>query len=108
MINCAVAEDQGQIIGWQSVGWWHEEPHIGSFVKAGTQAKGIGTQMFAMTQGLARTAGLSVIHASIRADNAPGLAYYAKMGFQDISFDEAFALADGSLVGRVERQFALS
>lgn len=107
-ITCVVAEVAGCVIGWQAVGWWREESHIGSFVKAGTQARGIGAQMFAMTCDLARAAGLSIIHASIRADNAPGLAYYAKMGFSDIGFDAAFALNDGTVVGRVERLFNLS
>lgn len=106
-ISCVVAEAEGVPIGWQAIGWWRNEPHIGSFVKVGTQARGIGAQMFALTCGLARAAGLSVIHASIRADNASGLAYYAKMGFVDIGHDAEFALNDGTVVGRVERTFKL-
>lgn len=106
-ICCIVAEQEGQIIGWQAVGWWREEPHIGSFVKPGIQAKGVGAQMFALTRDLAKAAGLTVIHASIRADNVPGLAYYAKMGFADYATDPHFTLNDGTVVGRIERRFDL-
>ena len=108
VICCVVAEQEGQVIGWQSVGWWREEPHIGSFVAPGIQAMGVGAQMFALTRDLVQTAGLTVIHASIRADNAPGLAYYAKMGFADYATDPDFALSDGTVVGRVERRFDLA
>lgn len=106
-ITCVLAEAEGAVIGWQAVGWWRGECHIGSFVKPGTQARGVGVQMFAKTCDLARAAGVSVIHASIRADNRPGLAYYAKLGFVDISVDASFALNDGRVVGRIERQFNL-
>lgn len=106
-ITCVVAEQAGEIIGWQAVGLWRGESHIGSFVKPGTQARGIGLALFAMTCDLARAKGLTEIFASIRADNVPGLAYYAKIGFVDIGHDPDFALADGRVVGRVERRIVL-
>lgn len=107
-VTCVVAEVDGAVIGWQAIGWWQGEPHIGSFVAADTQAKGVGAQMFALTRKLAHKAGLTEIHASIRADNVPGLAYYARMGFADYGHDPDFALADGRVVGRVLRRFDLA
>lgn len=106
-ITSVVAEAEGQIIGWQAIGWWHGGAHIGSFVDPDVQAKGTGAALFAETLQAAKAAGLSEIHASIRADNVPGLAYYARIGFQDMGFDPDFALNDGTKVGRVNRRFAL-
>lgn len=102
-----VAEVDGQVIGWQSLGMWQGEMHIGTFVRIGVQAKGIGAALFAATCGAARDRGLTQIIAHIRADNAPGLAYYARIGFRDIGADPDFALEDGRVVGRVFRRFDL-
>lgn len=102
-----LAEDHGQVIGFQSVGLWMDEMHIGTFVQPGLQARGVGAAMFAETCAQAQAAGLSEIIAAIRADNVPGLAFYARVGFQDIGHDPGFALEDGRVVGRVFRRFAL-
>ena len=107
VLSCVVAEDASGVIGWQSVGWWQGEAHIGTFVAPDVQAKGIGAGLFAMTCDLLRKAGATQIIASIRADNAPGLAYYARIGFVDIGFDPDFTLTDGRVVGRVHRRFEL-
>ena len=106
-ITAVVAVIDYRIVGWQAVGWWNGDPHIGTFVDPDIHAKGIGTALFAMTLDLARQAGLTEIHASIRADNVPGLAYYARIGFKDVSSDPGFALKDGKVVGRVNRIFTL-
>ncbi|WP_435257366.1 GNAT family N-acetyltransferase [Thioclava sp. FR2] len=106
-ITSVVAEEGDTILGWQAIGWWQGDAHIGSFVDPETHAKGIGAAMFAMTVDLARQAGLADIHASIRADNVPGLAYYARIGFTDASSDPGFALSDGRVVGRVNRIYQL-
>ncbi len=102
-----VAEVGGQVVGWQSVAIWHGESHIGSFVQPGLQAGGVGAALFALTCKLARIAGLTRIEAAIRADNVPGLAYYARIGFADIAQEPGFALQDGRVVGRVHRRFIL-
>ena len=107
-ITAMVAEDAGRLLGWQAIGWWQGEAHIGTFVEPGIQAKGIGAALFAQTLIAARAAGLKVIHASIRADNVPGLAYYARIGFVDVARDPDFALNDGTIVGRIERRFDLT
>lgn len=105
--SAVVAELDGQILGWQSVGFWQGDPHIGTFVRHGIQARGVGAAMFALTCDTLRRAGITYIAASIRADNAPGLAYYARIGFRDIGHDADFALSDGRRVGRVHRRFDL-
>jgi L-amino acid N-acyltransferase YncA len=107
VLTAVVAEDAGRIVGWQSVGWWHGDPHIGTFVMPGLQAKGTGAAMFALTCDGLRARGTRYIIAWIRADNAPGLAYYARIGFRDIGGDPTFALSDGRVVGRVHRRFDL-
>jgi L-amino acid N-acyltransferase YncA len=107
VLACSVAEQGGTVIGWQSAGWYHGHPDIGTFVQPGVQAKGIGAQLFALTCATLRARGITYIHAIIRADNVPGLAYYARMGFRDIAHDPDYTLRNGTKVGRVTRQFDL-
>lgn len=106
-VTSVVAEVDGQIIGWQAVGWWQGDAHIGTFVDPNLQAKGTGAALFAETLKASKAAGLQEIHASIRADNVPGLAYYARIGFQDDVCDPDFALNDGTKVGRINRRYRL-
>ncbi len=111
-ICCHVAEDaEGQLLGFQSLAW---EPlrgplwaGIGTFVSPDLQARGTGAALFQATLPAARAAGAEVIDATIRADNRPGLAYYARIGFVDYATDPDWALADGQVVGRVQRRFDL-
>ena len=100
-----LAEEAGRILGFQSIELYQGDSHIGTFVQPGLQAKGIGAAMFAETCAQARAAGITRIHAAIRADNVPGLAYYARMGFCDVGSDPGFALNDGRVVGRIFRAF---
>jgi L-amino acid N-acyltransferase YncA len=105
--SSVVAEDAGQIVGWQSVGHWEGDPHVGTFVRPDLQARGVGGALFALTLATLRQTKVDYIIAWIRADNAPGLAYYARIGFRDIGRDPDFALKDGRKVGRVIRRFDL-
>lgn len=107
VLSSVVAEDDGVIVGWQSVGWWHDDPHIGTFVRPGLQARGIGADLFAATLDDLRNRDLDRIIAWIRADNVSGLAYYARIGFRDIGGDPGFVLRDGTVVGRIHRRFDL-
>lgn len=107
VLSSVVAEDEGRVVGWQSVEHWEGEAHIGSFVKPALQAKGAGVRMFELTCEMLRSKGVREIVASIRADNAPGLAYYARIGFVDFAHDPDFMLSDGRKVGRVHRRFTL-
>lgn len=111
VISCQVAEDDGALIGFQVVGHWPGLPEgwadIGTFVQPGLQARGIGAALFAASVAAARKAGLRVLNATIRADNMPGLAYYARRGFVDYASHPDWALADGRKVGKVSRRFDL-
>lgn len=107
VLSSVVAEDAGEILGWQSVELWDGDPHIGSFVRPGLQAKGAGSRMFELTCELLRKRRIGHIMAYIRADNAPGLRYYSRIGFRDIGEDPDFALKDGRKVGRIYRRFDL-
>jgi L-amino acid N-acyltransferase YncA len=107
VITSVVAEEAGDVIGWQAVGLWQGDAHIGTFVKPGVQAKGIGGGLFALTREMAAKAGVTRIMASLRTDNVPGLAYYARAGFVDCGHEPEFALQDGRVVGRWLRQFDL-
>ena len=103
-----VALDQGGgLLGFQTLGLWQGESHIGTFVDPGRQAGGIGTRLFALTCEAARAAGVGRIVATIRADNRPGLAYYTRIGFRDAGGDPGWALDDGRVVGRVNWWFEL-
>ena len=108
VLSCVVAEEDESILGWQSVEQFEGEPHIGTYVRPGIQAKGIGAALFALTLEALRARSISHIIASIRADNVPGLAYYARIGFRDIGEEPDFALEDGRKVGRVHRRFELN
>ena len=103
----AVVEVAGRIIGWQSVGMWQGDPHIGTFVQPDIQAKGAGQALFRQTCASLRDRDVGYIIAHIRADNVPGLAYYVRLGFRDIGDDPEFRLQDGRKVGRVHRRFDL-
>ena len=111
VIACQLAEEKGQVLGFQVVGRSTGLPEgwadIGTFVQPGLQARGIGATLFAASLTAARAAGVKVLNASIRADNVPGLAYYARRGFVDYASNPDWALADGRMVGRVSRRFNL-
>lgn len=107
-VLCAfVGEEAGVILGWQSVGLWQGEADIGTFVRPGVQAKGIGSALFAATRSALQAKGVQRVMAVIRADNTAGLAYYGRMGFRDTARDPDWALSDGRVVGRVIRHLVL-
>lgn len=108
VIASVVAEDQGAIIGFQSLSVWNGDVHIGTFVQPGLQAKGVGAALFRLTCDLARAAGVKSIIAYIRADNLPGQAYYARIGFVEYGSDPGFTLNGGRIVGRTYRRYDLA
>ncbi|MEP5761058.1 MAG: GNAT family N-acetyltransferase, partial [Litoreibacter sp.] len=61
--------------------------------------------LFETTKIKARGQGVSVINAKIRADNAPGLAYYTKMGFLDHDVKRGIPLKDGTPIDRIIKLF---
>ncbi|WP_298840899.1 GNAT family N-acetyltransferase [uncultured Roseobacter sp.] len=105
-----LAEDQdGGVLGFQSI-----EPHrdlppeacdIATFVKVGQTGLGIGSRLFEASRSAARDFGYSWINATIRADNAGGLAYYQSRGFETYAQHKDQALANGMVVDKVSKRY---
>jgi len=109
---CHVAlDDTGQVAGFQTVeqtdAYGPDIGEISTFARQSPVLRGVGTALFQTTQKAARAAGLAEINAKIRADNAPGLAYYSKMGFQDHSVLPGIPLKDGTKIDRVLKRYGL-
>ena len=110
---CFVAVDTrtGRPEGYQSLGRSRDLPaaigDVGTFARLGGAQRGVGSALFAATRARAAQLGLAAINATIRADNAGGLAFYAKQGFQDHSITPDVPLKDGTPVDRVNKRFAL-
>jgi L-amino acid N-acyltransferase YncA len=111
VICCHVAEYNGVVAGFQSVGCGSDLPDdwgdMASFAAEGMTGKGIGSALFAATRLAARTAGLSGLNATIRADNDSGLRYYNRMGFKDYDLIPAVPLANGRRVDRICKKYLL-
>jgi L-amino acid N-acyltransferase YncA len=67
--------------------------------------RGIGTALFAATCSQTRALGLLAINASIRADNAGGLAFYKKQGFIDHDVINGVPLKSGERVDRAVKRY---
>ncbi|MGB3408546.1 MAG: GNAT family N-acetyltransferase [Jannaschia sp.] len=80
------AEVEGEILGFQWVGPHADLPSdacdIATFVALGKHGLGVGSKLFEATRKAAKSAGYRWINATIRADNAGGLAYYRSRGFE--------------------------
>jgi L-amino acid N-acyltransferase YncA len=115
LISCIVAEEYGEIVGFQALYWPSESTNevpegwaiIGTFTRLGRTGSGIGKALFAATRAAAKAAGVRTIDATIRADNAVGLIYYSRMGFSDYDRLAAVPLNDGTPVDRVRKRFDL-
>ncbi len=115
LVCCHVAENAGKVVGFQWLGWPRnpDDPMpkgwavIASFVAPKAAGKGVGQGLFAATKSAARTAGVSVIDATIRADNVAGLRYYGGLGFQDYDRLIDIPLRDGTKVDRIRKRFDL-
>ncbi len=111
---CLVAVDAAtnRIEGFQTLGRVASLPadvgDIGTFARVDGAKRGVGSALFAAMADAARTHGLSAINATIRADNAGGLGFYAKQGFVDHATTRAMPLADGTPVDRVHKRYALT
>ncbi len=111
-IACLVADaaERG-LLGFQVLGYWPGLPagwvDIGTFVSENARGTGAGAALFAATKALAMARGDRTINATIRADNALGLAFYARCGFVDYAADPDYRLGDGTVVGRISKRFDL-
>jgi L-amino acid N-acyltransferase YncA len=111
---CVVAVDRtsGRIEGFQTLGRHPGLPadvgDIGTFARVDGTQRGIGSALFAAMRARAAALGLTAINATIRADNAGGLAFYGKQGFVDAGATPAVPLKDGTPVDRIHKRFALN
>lgn len=110
---CHVAVDsEGDIAGFQALetsdAYGAGIGEISTFARQTPKTPGTGTALFNATVAGARAASLTAINAKIRADNVPGLAYYAKMGFQDHGVIPGVPLQDGTPVDRVLKRYQLA
>ncbi len=113
VVLCHVALDQtGEVAGFQALERRPDLPpgipDIATFTRRSPRLRGSGRALFATTRTAAAAHGFVAINATIRADNAGGLAYYAKMGFRRRAVEPAVPLSDGTPVDRITMQFDLS
>lgn len=100
----------GAVIGTQWIEPDEDDPGlaiIASFVQPGLAQGGVGSALFPHTRAEAARRGFREIDATIRADNAGGLAYYARQGFRDFSVARGVPLKDGTPVDRVSKRLSL-
>ncbi|MCP5076336.1 MAG: GNAT family N-acetyltransferase [Rhodobacteraceae bacterium] len=111
-IACFVATDHsGKVSGFQALCKHKDLPpgfaDIATFSKQKPRSPGTGTALFRKSVAFLREHGYREINALIRADNVPGLAYYAKMGFLDHSISKGVPLRDGTPVDRVIKRYRI-
>lgn len=112
-ISCFVAEADGEVVGFQGLlrSFEAHDPFpddwgiIGTFARVGLRQSGVGAALFARTVEAARDAGVRTIDATIRADNAAGLAFYSRLGFVDYARLVGKPLKDGRPVDRIRKRF---
>ncbi|MBK1662168.1 GNAT family N-acetyltransferase [Paracraurococcus ruber] len=112
VICCFVAwHPEGKAAGFQSLLRSGDLPDdvgdIGTFSRVGQVQRGTGSLLFAATRQAATERRMVAINATIRADNAGGLAFYDRLGFVDHDIHRAVPLRDGTPVDRVSKRFVL-
>lgn len=104
-------DDAGAVLGFQWIApndaLPPEAADIATFVQIGRTQLGIGSSLFGETCAAARQLGYRWINATIRADNAGGLAYYQSRGFEPYGRQTDITLADGTRVDRVLSRYDL-
>ncbi|MEM9011937.1 MAG: GNAT family N-acetyltransferase [Pseudomonadota bacterium] len=90
-IRCSVAEEDGVVLGFQSLkradagNKWGVEPGwgiIGTHIRPSASRRGVGRALFAVSRKAAEAASIRKIDATIASDNPEALAYYEAMGFR--------------------------
>jgi L-amino acid N-acyltransferase YncA len=111
-VMCHVAEAaDGTLLGFQALSDYYPLPpgwaDIATFTRQTPRRPGVGRALMAATVAQARAAGLVALNATIRADNAGGLAFYARMGFCRYAVSPAEPLRDGTPVDRLHHRLDL-
>ena len=111
-ICCFLAEKEAMVLGFQSLSFHPKLPDdwadIATFSRVSPKVRGVGTILFSATLDFARHQNISLINATIRADNESGLNYYSKMGFNDYSVAKAVPLQNGTPVDRISKKYIVS
>ena len=102
---------QAELSGFQTVvrettieeGWGD----IGTWVRANGKRRGVGSALFDATVHTARDSGLTMLNATIRADNKGGLSFYDKLGFRDYRVEKGVPLKNGASVDRFKKRYGL-
>lgn len=90
-IRCSVAEENGVVLGFQSLiradagNKYGVEPGwgvIGTHIRPTAARRGVGRALFAVSLKAAEDASIEKIDASIANDNPEALAYYEAIGFR--------------------------
>ena len=90
-IRCSVAEENGIVLGFQSLKRAEAENQygveagwgiIGTHIRPSAARRGVGRALFAVSRKAAEDASVKKIDASIANDNPEALAYYEAMGFR--------------------------
>ncbi len=110
VVSCFVAIDAGgEILGFQSLSRYGDLPDgwvdIATFANRSRQKSGVGSALFAHTRAAAAQRGFTTINASIRVDNAGGLAYYSKMGFATYRVEDGDPRSQGRTFNRVHKLY---
>ena len=119
LIRTTLAFDGGDLLGFQLLEWAdpaYDGPEalpegwavIASFVRDGLQGRGLGQLLWRETLIAAKAANVQAIDASIRTDNAPGLAYYSKLGFRNYSTIKGMKLSDGTVIDKIRKRFDIA
>ncbi len=106
VLASVVAEDQGRVIGWQSVGMWEGDPHIGTFVQPGCRPAASARRCLPPP---ARSCGPAarLHHRPYPGRQRAGAGLLRPHRLSRHRGDPGFALSDGRRVGRIHRRFDL-
>lgn len=104
-----VALEQGRVVGFQAV--FEQEPglySIGSFTDRDRPVRGAGRALADQMIKACRAAGGHTLIAKITSDNTGGLAFYAKVGFQDWkTVPNHLTRPDGTVVDQIIKRIIL-
>ena len=103
--------ETGRVMGFQFIEQNPKLPpdtaDIATFARVGATGRGIGQKLFIATRAAAEELGFRSITAVIRADNIGGLAYYSRLGMQDVDVIKDRELADGTVVDQIVKRWEI-
>lgn len=84
-MNVAVASEGGRLVGFGIMRYRDEEAHLLLLgVATDRQRKGVGSALMAWFERIALDAGIGVIRLEARKSNESGLAFYRRLGYQEV------------------------